>query len=66
MAELNLGQSQGEAFMIGDTGPITEEPGTWTLSLADDTAPAKLKEGTRLDRTKVAGMLVIVRYTLSA
>ncbi|WP_146157796.1 neuraminidase-like domain-containing protein [Enhygromyxa salina] len=66
VAELDLVQTDDDAFMIGDTGVITEQPGTWTLSLADDTAPANIKDGTRLDRTKVAGMLMIVRYTLDA
>lgn len=59
-------ESELKPLMVGVVGSLSEQPDTWTLSLEDDGAPAGIKSGTRLDRSKIAGMLMIIRYTLDS
>ena len=63
---VTLTQGVNDAFMVGSLGSLNEAPGTWTLSLADDAAPTGIKAGTRLDRSKVAGLLLVIHYTLNS
>jgi hypothetical protein len=61
----SLVQAPGDAFM-GATfalgGPA--QPDTWTFNVADDKIPEQLQTDGELDRSKLVGLLMVLRYTL--
>ncbi|NVB39975.1 hypothetical protein G6O69_19175 [Pseudenhygromyxa sp. WMMC2535] len=65
---LSMTASEGSHY-VGSTGELSgEQPATWTWSVNAGAGPAELldTDDQWLDRDKVAGLLVFVRYTLAA
>ncbi|PRQ09356.1 hypothetical protein ENSA7_09450 [Enhygromyxa salina] len=61
-----LVQAQGDAFMSASfalNGPA--QPGVWTLKVADSVISAQLQTNGRLDPNKLAGLVLVLRYTLN-
>ncbi|WP_165704115.1 neuraminidase-like domain-containing protein [Enhygromyxa salina] len=61
-----LVQAQGDAFMSATfalNGPA--QPDVWTLKVADSVIPAQLQTNGRLDPNKLAGLVLVLRYTLN-
>jgi len=62
----NLVQAPGDAYMTATfTLTAAVQPGTWTLTIADSQVPAGLQSEGKLDPTKVVGLALVLRYTLS-
>jgi hypothetical protein len=66
-----LSKASDGSYMVGGSGALApvQQPGTWTLTRAKGQDPAQGDldyPGGWVDRTKVTGMLMIVRYTLDA
>jgi len=61
----NFVQSSGDAFMTATfVAPASQQPDTWTLTVADSVT-TELQTSGDLDRAKVVGMFMIIRYTLT-
>ncbi len=68
-AQVQLNKVSSAAYMAGDSGVLqqTEQPGTWTLTRdkGPNPQPGDLDHPDGwLDRSKVVGMLIAIRYTL--
>jgi hypothetical protein len=65
--QVTLSKSSEGPFAYGTTGTLNPpaEPDTWTLTREQDAAPSEIVEDGWLDRSKIQGLLMVVRYEMS-